>query len=479
MFGLLLLAGCGATAEPSGVVSERSGALARVTHGVAAGEVTATSALIWGRCDRLTELNVEWRAAASPWQMAPPVRVMAEHDYTATVRLDALVPGSEYEYRVRCAGAADGGEPVDGRFRTAPSPTTAAPVRFAWSGDVGGQNVCRDQNQGYPIFRTIESLHADFFIALGDMIYADNPCRPVGRYGNAQIVGPPTAAVDLTGFWAYWKYNREDELLRSLLASAATYAVWDDHEVRDDFGPADDSDAAGHHLMPAGLQAFRDYNALPAGPMFRSVRWGKHLEVFFLDTRSYRDANTAADDPRHPKTLLGREQREWLKQGVAGSTATWKVIVSSVPLAIPTSLATAHDGWANGDGNSGFENELFDILRFLKKHHVRNELWISTDVHFVSVFRHTPFSDSPDFKLYEVETGPLNSGIVPKPGVDPSLHPQRLFVHPTDATAEASFEQALGWFNFGMVTIDGDGGLNLDIRDARGRDLFNLILAPQ
>ena len=70
--------------------------------------------------------------------------------------------------------------------------------------------------------------------------------------------------------------------------------------------------------------------------LYRSVRWGQHLELLLLDGEEYRDANSAPDSPGQPKTLLGREQLAWLKQRLADSDATWVVVASSVPLSVAT-----------------------------------------------------------------------------------------------------------------------------------------------
>src|SRR6185369_13311822 len=100
------------------------------------------------------------------------VPVASERDLTQRVAVDGLQPGAEHAYRVRCGA----GPTVSGRFRTAPSPSEAAAVRFVFGGDVGGQNVCRDAARGYPIFATILDRAPDFFVALGDMVYADGAC---------------------------------------------------------------------------------------------------------------------------------------------------------------------------------------------------------------------------------------------------------------------------------------------------------------
>ena len=483
-----VLTGCVIMAAPGRALAEASAPAVEVTHGVAAADVDSRSALLWARCSEAATLHVALRAGDGAAERDVTVAVDAAHDYTASVPVTGLRAGTEYDYRAWCgAPGGDAGAAAQGRFRTAPEPGTAVAAAFAWGGDVGGQNVCRDAAEGYAIFRTIRSRRPDFFVALGDMIYADAPCAAVGRYGNAQIAGPAAPATELPGFWAYWRYNRADPQLQALLAATPYYAVWDDHEVVNDFGPQRDvhPSAPDRHLLPIGRQAFLDYNPLWGATetpprLYRAVRWGKHLELFLLDTRSYRDANAAADTAPEPKTMLGREQLHWLKHALATSDATWKVVVSSVPMAIPTGFgARGHDGWANFDNETGFERELLGILRDARDRGVRNMVWISTDVHFAAVFRHRPFADDPAFVVYEVETGPLTAGVFPKRGFDATLRPERLFLHPDLDEPRGTFAQANTWFNFGLLGIDAAGKLRLQIVDGKGTTLYELPLVPR
>jgi alkaline phosphatase D len=317
------------------------------------------------------------------------------------------------------------------------------------------------------------------------MIYADNACDPVGRYGNAQVPGDFGPAVDLPGFFAHWRYNRADPGLQGLLASASYVGVWDDHEVVNDFGPLTDAPTSppytGAHLLPLGRQAFVDYTPLVTGGarLYRSLRWGKHLELFVLDTRSFRDANSALDDPASPKTMLGPEQLAWLKQGLAASDATWKVLVSSVPMSIPTGFppTNGRDGWANFDQATGFEQELLEILRFMQSRGIARPVWITTDVHFAEAFRYRPFSDDPDFVVHELATGPLNAGIFPTRAFDETLDPEVLgFVGPATAEAVTNWDEAKRWFNFGTLEIRRDGSLALGVVNTHGDRLFTLTL---
>jgi PhoD-like phosphatase len=309
------------------------------------------------------------------------------------------------------------------------------------------------------------------------MIYADNACAATGLYGNAQLAGAFGPAVDLAGFWAHWRYNRADRASRRLLASTSYVGVWDDHEVINDFGPLTDVGTAPPYppdlrLLPIGLRAFLDYTPVASAPrLYRSLRWGRHLELFVLDTRSYRDANYAPDSPRDPKTMLGEEQLAWLKERLARSDATWKVIVSSVPMSIPTGFppTNGRDGWANFDQATGFENELLDILRFMAENGVDDPVWITTDVHFAEAFRYTPFPEHPDFAVHEIATGPLNAGIFPNRNVDPTLNPEVLFFHGATSPADVtSWDQAKRWFNFGTLEIGAGGDLTAEVVDTAG-----------
>jgi alkaline phosphatase D len=393
------------------------------------------------------------------------------------VKFDQLAAGTSFEYRAWCAAerpanvSAAGG--ASGKLVTPPAPDDRRRVRFAWGGDLGGQNACRDAAEGYTVLDRVREQSPDFFVALGDMVYADDACKKRGRFGNEQIPGPPPA-VSLENYWEQWRYDRADAALRRLYAALPYYAVWDDHEINTDAGPHHDvSDRApGVHLLPIARSAFLDYQPISSPRLYRSLRWGKHLEVFLLDTRSYRDANSASDDPRHPKTLLGQEQRSWLLDGLARSDAEWKVIVCGVPISIPTSNEQrGRDGWANGDGPQGFENELRSILLTLQERRIRNLVFLTTDVHFATAFRYQPFADDHDFSFYEFISGPLNAGVFPQLALDPTFGPTRLFLHGPKKEI-ADFAEARTWFNFGVVEVSEAGKMRVTYVDANGRKLW-------
>jgi alkaline phosphatase D len=460
-----------------------------VTHGVAVGDVRADSAVLWARADRAATMHVS--LSGGRHDPVERIGVTSARDLTGQVLLTGLGPATEYRYRVRFHDGRQGAA-VEGSFTTAPDASEPAAVRLAFGGDLAGQNVCRDAVEGFPLLEQVRAFRPDVFVGLGDMIYADNLCAAVGRYGNAQVPGDFVEAATTAEFWKHWRYTRGDPGLQRLLAETGYVGVWDDHEVVNDFGPLHDTRSAppytaGVPLLPIGLQAFLDYTPIAQSPdtpkrLYRALRYGKHLELFVLDTRQYRDPNGALDEPGRPKTMLGREQLTWLQERLAGSDATWKVVVSSVPMSIPTGFPAAggRDGWANFDQQTGFEQELLAILDHARDRGLANLFWITTDVHFAEALRYRPFPDDPGFVVHELATGPMNAGIFPIRDLDPTLSPEVLaFVGPAAANDVVTWADAKRWLNFGELEIGEDGGLTARIVDTAGATRYELRLEPQ
>jgi alkaline phosphatase D len=459
------------------------------------GMVTHDSVLLWSRADRPTTLHVWLRAALGGVVSHAAVDVLAEHDFVGKLRFYGLKPATEYQYAVRFGGDEEvpRHDPASGSFRTAPVPSAAQPVRFAWGGTLAGQNVCRDAQEGLPIFQVLNRSRWDFFVAAGDMIHADQACEPIGKFGNQQIrlgVGPATGKPD---FWAHWKYAREDQAFRDFLAATPYFPVWDDHEVVDGFGPLHDTRQnkpykPGKHLLPIGLEAFIDYNPVSVGGetplrLYRNVRWGRHVELFLLDTRQYRDANAAEDSLERPKTMLGREQATWLRAKLKASDATWKLIVTGVPIASRVGGGSdgAADGWAKGDLRGGFEHELRELLDFIKTEKIVNAVWLSAGLQAAqAVHLQLERKDSAPV-VREFTAGPLQGGLASRISIDSAVRAERLFSFaPEDAARVGTFAQAKHWLNIGVVEISEDGRLTVQFINADGQTVWKSeVMAPQ
>lgn len=470
----------------------------RLSLGPMVGDVEDVSAVVWARAGAPGIVNVYVvRADDGAPAFAGQARAELQADLTVKVRVSPLLPSTRYRVVVwqgpplpdRKALA----EAAVASFVTAPPRNQPSAVRLAWGGDMSGQNVCRDEEDGFPLVGALAAYRPDVFIGLGDMIYADDVCGPVGRYGNPQVAGKFGPSTRLEDFRAHWRYNRADPAFRRFLAGVPYLAIWDDHEVMNDFGPHNDRGLAAPYdpsvqLLPLGLRAFSEYNpSFAAEPgrdgMNRSFRWGRHVQLFFLDTRRHRAPTEQRDSASVPKSMLGGLQRQWFIDEVVHSDATWNIVISSVPLAIPTGVSEAlhpgrgRDGWANWQDESGYEHELLSILTRLRDAGRRNLIWITTDVHFGSVMKFQPFPESPDFRFHEFVTGPMNAGLFPHPDLDLTLNPTRLFFYgAAGPQAVTSWQEAKRWFNFGGLEIDARGALTFQMINGEGTTVYELRL---
>jgi alkaline phosphatase D len=419
------------------------------------GDVTDSTAVLWLRGQSPGIVFVRYGPVGRREETMAQVPVTATADLTGKALLAPLAPSTRYRYLVE-----QGAGRVEGEFITAPPAGQDVPVRFLWSGDLGSQLHCRHVSDGYPIFRPLARFGGDFFLFVGDTIYADHVCQ-----GTDRVPGYGFIAESIQDYWAKHRYNRSDPGVQEFFRRLSVYAIWDDHEVKNDFS------GVSEPLMPIGRQAFLDYfPILPPpeepGRLYRRFRWGGLLELFILDTRQYRRPNSEKDGPA--KTMLGVSQRHWLIQSVADSTAIWKIVVTSVSLSVPTG-GSVRDSWTSAnilgvpeENATGFAHERDAILRALWERGVKNLIFVAADLHHAEIIRHEPIAG---WAVHEFIAGPLSASTgIPRP-LDRALKPQSLF--------------SLGGVqNFGEVTVE-PSGLRVRIVDGNGRVRFTHTLVPE
>jgi phosphodiesterase/alkaline phosphatase D-like protein len=404
------------------------------TDGVASGDVTSTSAVLWTRIDRDTSVKVEvWnnpqlqgrKAFQRVVQHAP-----AQRDFTVKVDATGLSPDTNYSYRFKHDDLDGASYSEVGTFRTAPPADTAADLRFTYTGDADGTR----RAGGAPAFNQFEVLDAArledgaFWVFDGDTIYSDSAFRTTGP------------AITLADYHAAHRENRGYANLRELLAATSVYATMDDHEVVNDYDNSVDP-----ARYAAGRRAFLDYypvreTGLPhdpsclGDPLYRKFRWGSEVEVFLLDERSCRSASAEAIcngdlgptlptevrtdypfflflPPTPPpgcletivdpaRTLLGPVQKARLLADLVASTAKWKLVVSEEP--VQQFHALPYDRF------EGYAAERAEILNFIRANEIAGVKFLTTDTHAtmlnqVAIDR---FAD-PDPIAVELVTGPI------------------------------------------------------------------------
>ncbi|MFD8046109.1 alkaline phosphatase D family protein [Streptomyces chartreusis] len=474
--------------------------------GVQTGDVTCDSGLVWVRSDRPARMIVETSATESfrtsrRWH--GPL-LGADTDFTGTTRLRGLPSGEQIHYRVLLADPDDPrrtGEPVTGTFRTA-SARRRDGIRFLWSGDLAGQGWGINPDfGGYTIYNAMGALDPDFFLCSGDNIYADGPITssvalPDGStWRNVTTQEKSKVAETLAEFRGNFRYNLLDDNLKRFNAQVPSIIQWDDHEVTNNWYPGEILGDARYTeksvdvLASRARQAFSEYFPIstlrrPDGRVYRTVRYGPLLDVFVLDMRTYRNANSTDDQTTDAQGILGAEQLKWLKGELSRSRAVWKVIASDMPLGLV--VPDTGDGKPNieavaqGDPGAplGRELQIAELLRFVKHRRITGTVWLTADVHHTSAQHYQPsraaFTDFEPF--WEFVSGPLNAGAFPASVLDNTFGPERVFVK---APTASNVSPAGGYQFFGEVEIDGHSGeLTVRLREQDGTVLFTQVLQP-
>jgi alkaline phosphatase D len=507
-FGSLLLASVAGPRAfgqaPAVVVAEND--RPRITHGVASGDVGEGSAVVWSRADRPSRMVVEYATTESfrdARRVVGPA-ALPEDDFTARVVLRDLPPDQTICYRVSFQDLATPKRQSlaeSGRFLASPAP--GGNVTFAWGGDVAGQGFGIDPSRGgMRIFESIRQDRPDFFLHSGDHIYADNPIPAEIKLDDGStwrnLVTEPTSKVaeTLDEFRGRYRYNRLDENARKLSAEVPMLAQWDDHETRNNWFPGQVIDDARYVVKDVDLLAARGRRAfgewLPIRPrgddperIYRSVKYGPALEVFLLDQRSYRGANSTNRQATlgAASSFLGPEQAAWLAKALESSTATWKVVASDMPIGLIVRDGPAgFEALANGDAGPplGRELETAALLARLKAAKVRNVVWLTADVHYAAAHHYDPararFVDFDPF--WEFVAGPLNAGTFGPGELDATFGPEVRF-NSIPKGLKPNRSPAEGFQFYGVVQVRGTGGpMNVALKNIDGKTLYAVDLDP-
>jgi alkaline phosphatase D len=275
----------------------------------------------------------------TPWQQAG-----LEQDGIAVHSLSGVIPGTRYEVVVQARRNADDSRPDDqpGEFTSAPLPDQRQPVTFCVMTCQKYERL--DHPDGLAIYPAMGALRPDFFVNTGDVVYYDQ--------------GP---VIALTPALARFHWARMFALptLRDFHRNHTSFFMKDDHDIlANDCGPATRS---GELTYAGGVRLFREQTASPAKAN-RTFRWGRDLQVWLMEGRDYRTPDwTEKRTP--PPTLWGREQIKWLGETLAASTATFRVILTTVPVVGPD-RSNKDDNYAN----AGFAVEGKEIRELLARH---------------------------------------------------------------------------------------------------------------
>ena len=335
------------------------------------GDVTSTSAKFWLRATHPCRITLEITEANStnPSILSFKTKATETNDLTVVLEAKGLKPFTEY-----VANFSDDNGPAgrrENRFRT--SPALGQKERFSVAFGGGARyNPPKER-----IWKTVADRNPHAFLFLGDNLYQDKP-----THRNLQRV-------------YYYRRQMRPEFVE-LSATTACYAIWDDH----DFGAND---------VSGGIEPFKPAWKLPVWKVFKE-NWPNpyfgggekqpgcwfdfsigDVDFFMTDGRYYRDFKKG--------TMLGPVQKQWLKEKLNNSEATFKVIASGT-LWTETADKGGKDSWW------GVPEEREEIFSLIDEKNIGGVILLSADRHRTDVYK---IKRPNGYDLYEFETSKLTN----------------------------------------------------------------------
>jgi len=371
------------------------------TLGVASGDPAPDGFVIWTRLapsplddDGLggmpgSRYEIEWEVARDARfrtvERRGSVNVGPESAHAAHVELGGLAADREYYYRFHV----DGWTSPPGRSRTTPRPDASGGLlSMAFVS-------CSNYPAGFfTAYRHLAEERPDLIVHLGDYQYEH--AATTNQIGRPHV-GPET--VTLANYRQRQALYKTDPDLQLAHAAAPWLAVWDDHEVDNNYAdeiPEREIDAATFRERRAA--AYRAYyenmplrrSSVPLGPdmqLFRRIRWGRLATFHLLDTRQYRSDQACGDgykdcpDAADPaRSLPGIAQEDWLVDGFRQSQTRWDLLAQQVFFGRRDNNAGAANT-VSMDAWDGYPASRDRIVQAWQDAQVRNPVVLTGDVH--------------------------------------------------------------------------------------------------
>lgn len=300
--------------------------------------------------------------------------VDTDKNFTKQWRLEGLLPDTKYVIELEARRNENSGVTaiVSGSFRTPPDPDSVRTINFCI---VTCHDYPRrdDSINGHKIYKAMLQPFPDFLVHTGDVEYYDKP-----------------APFALTEELMRFKWDRIFALpnQRDFYRQVTTYFMKDDHDVlRDDAFPGM---KYGTVSWERGLEIF-DKEQFPSNDLpYKTISWGKDLQIWIMEGRNFRSKNSDPDGSG--KTIWGQEQKEWLFRTLKESDATYKLLITPGPI-----LGPDRDKKSDNYSNRVFKYEGDEIRNFLKQ--FDNVFICNGDRHWQYV------TNIPGTTLWELGTG--------------------------------------------------------------------------
>jgi len=359
--------------------------LAPFYHGVASGDASNNSLIIWTRVtpeQLMRSVTVKWIIATDSSLLnivqQGEIITRSTNDYTVNVDVENLKPNTFYYYQFSTQNK----KSQIGRTKTLPANNTSnftfRPVFFTGS----------NYNAGY--FNAYKNICSrtdiDAVYHLGDYFY-EYATNVYGKCKNRALM-PPHELITLNDYRTRFSHYRLDEDLREAHRLYCWYVIWDDHESADN---SYTSGANNHqpdegdwiNRKNASVKAYFEWMPIKKNEdstIYKTLDVGNLARFILLDTRLEGRDNQKIKPTDSTKTLLGEKQLNWLFSELLkakNDSVQWIFITQQVmfaPLKFGKKIL-------NPDQWDGYEFERKKILNFIKNNKINNVVIISGDIH--------------------------------------------------------------------------------------------------
>lgn len=416
---------------------------AQVLSGPMLGNNTMREVTVWLQTEKEAEVQMEyWTDGTNEKRRTAALQTLPFHGNTVHLVAQDLEPGTTYNYKIFIDGKqfeSDSSLQFTTQelwqYRKDPPPFSFALGSCLYTNDPPYDRPGSPYGDtSEAIFGSILAKKADFMLWLGDNVYLRTP-----DFDSRTGV-----------YYRYTDYKSRDSL-QKLWRSMHHYAIWDDH----DFGP-NNSDRS-YIYKDLTRQAFKDFWANPTygrdgKGIYTEFRWSD-CQFLLLDNRFFRTPNELDEKGR---TVLGKEQLQWLKDRLFNSNAAFKFVAMGGQFLNPSAL---YENYAN------YEEERQEIIDFIHKHQIKNVIFLTGDRHrselSVLELKNTPL-------IYDLTVSPLSSGTYGE-------RPPEENTYRVDGTMVAQR-------NFGLVEVEGPYGerrLLIRVFNKQGKQLWEYAIEAE
>ncbi|WNZ54401.1 alkaline phosphatase D family protein [Microbulbifer sp. MKSA007] len=312
-------------------------------HGVASGDPTANSVIIWTRVttEEVSPL-VYWEVALDDTfgQVVSSGYLQTDESKDFTVKLDVteLNYGRDYTYRFKYRDQTSS----VGRIKLAPA--TSEDVSFLKFVVTSCSHFEHGEFVGYRDMVEREQ-NIDAVIHLGDYSYASSNSGDYRKFEYSDF------KFDRESYRARYSEIRRDAFLQQAHQMHTWMVIWDDGDLRNGVwreGP-EINGADFEEVMEAAMETFflwMPIRFIAPRRVWRSVPYGEMADIFFLDMCFYDRDEPINDMPdnfkkRQPifsefdypgRSIIGQEQATWFEQAIKQSSARWRIVCSGAPV---------------------------------------------------------------------------------------------------------------------------------------------------